>query len=50
MKTPRVGLGLSLTTAHPASADPQQCVRDVLERAGVARAVDFHSVWGGIIM
>ena len=44
MKTPRVRFGLSLTTAHPARADPRQCVRDVLECAGVARAVGFHSV------
>lgn len=47
MATPAVRFGLSLTTAHPRSADPQQCVRDLLERAQVARDVGFHSVWVG---
>lgn len=47
MTTPAVRFGLSLTTAHPQSADPQQCVRDLLERVQVARDVGFHSVWVG---
>jgi len=47
MTTPAVRFGLSLTTAHPRSADPQQCVRDLLERVQVARDVGFHSVWVG---
>lgn len=47
MNTPRVRFGLSLTTAHPASADPQQCVRDALERTEVARTAGFHAVWAG---
>jgi len=47
MATPAVRFGLSLTTAHPRSADPQQCVRDLLERVQVARDVGFHSVWVG---
>ena len=47
MATLRVRFGLSLTTAHPASADPQQCVRNVLERAALACEVGFHSVWVG---
>jgi alkanesulfonate monooxygenase SsuD/methylene tetrahydromethanopterin reductase-like flavin-dependent oxidoreductase (luciferase family) len=47
MPTPAVRFGLSLTTAHPATADPQQCVRDLLERVQVARDVGFHSVWVG---
>jgi alkanesulfonate monooxygenase SsuD/methylene tetrahydromethanopterin reductase-like flavin-dependent oxidoreductase (luciferase family) len=47
MATPLVRFGLSLTTAHPQSADPGQCVRDLLERVQVARKVGFHSVWVG---
>ena len=47
MNTPGVRFGLSLTTAHPATADPRQCVRNVLERVEVARAVGFQSVWVG---
>jgi alkanesulfonate monooxygenase SsuD/methylene tetrahydromethanopterin reductase-like flavin-dependent oxidoreductase (luciferase family) len=47
MTTPAVRFGLSLTTAHPQSADPQQCVRDLLERVQVARDAGFHSVWVG---
>lgn len=47
MTIPAVRFGLSLTTAHPRSADPQQCVRDLLERVQVARDVGFHSVWVG---
>jgi len=47
MATPAVRFGLSLTTAHPQSADPQQCVRDLLERVQVAHDVGFHSVWVG---
>lgn len=42
-----IRFGLSLTTAHPQSADPQQCVRDLLERVQVAHEVGFHSVWVG---
>jgi len=47
MPTPTVRFGLSLTTAHPQSADPRQCVRDLLERVQVARGLGFHSVWVG---
>jgi alkanesulfonate monooxygenase SsuD/methylene tetrahydromethanopterin reductase-like flavin-dependent oxidoreductase (luciferase family) len=47
MATPSVRFGLSLTTAHPPTADPQQCVRDLLERVQVARDVGFHSMWVG---
>ncbi|MGE0820763.1 MAG: LLM class flavin-dependent oxidoreductase [Candidatus Binatia bacterium] len=47
MSTPVVRFGLSLTTAHPQTADPQQCVRDLLERVHVARDLGFHSVWVG---
>lgn len=39
--------GFSFTTSHPLQADPQQCVRDLLERVGVARDAGFHSVWVG---
>lgn len=46
MTTP-TRFGLSLTTAHPRSADPRQCVRDLLERVQMARDVGFHSVWVG---
>jgi alkanesulfonate monooxygenase SsuD/methylene tetrahydromethanopterin reductase-like flavin-dependent oxidoreductase (luciferase family) len=42
-----VRFGLSLTTAHPQTADPQQCVRDLLERVQLARDLGFHSVWVG---
>jgi len=47
MVTPAVRFGLSLTTAHPQTADPQQCVRDLLERVQTARDLGFHSVWVG---
>jgi alkanesulfonate monooxygenase SsuD/methylene tetrahydromethanopterin reductase-like flavin-dependent oxidoreductase (luciferase family) len=47
MANSAVRFGLSLTTAHPPTADPQQCVRDLLERVRVARDVGFHSVWVG---
>ena len=47
MITPAVRFGLSLTTAHPQTADPQQCVRDLLERVQTARDLGFHSVWVG---
>jgi alkanesulfonate monooxygenase SsuD/methylene tetrahydromethanopterin reductase-like flavin-dependent oxidoreductase (luciferase family) len=47
MATAAVRFGLSLTTAHPQSADPQQCVRDLLERVQVARDVGLHSIWVG---
>jgi alkanesulfonate monooxygenase SsuD/methylene tetrahydromethanopterin reductase-like flavin-dependent oxidoreductase (luciferase family) len=48
MTTPgTVRFGLSLTTAHPQTADPQQCVRDLLERVQFARDLGFHSVWVG---
>src|ERR671923_2348979 len=47
MATPAVRFGLSLTTAHPQTADPQQCVRDLLERVQLARDLGFHSVWVG---
>lgn len=47
MTTAAVRFGLSLTTAHPQSADPQQCVRDLLERVQLARDVGFHSIWVG---
>jgi alkanesulfonate monooxygenase SsuD/methylene tetrahydromethanopterin reductase-like flavin-dependent oxidoreductase (luciferase family) len=47
MVTPAVRFGLSLTTAHPQTADPQQCVRDLLERVQTARDFGFHSVWVG---
>ena len=47
MTTPAVRFGISLTTAHPQSADPRQCVRDVLERVQAARDVGFHSIWVG---
>jgi len=42
-----VRFGLSLTTAHPQTADPRQCVRDLLERVQLARDLGFHSVWVG---
>jgi alkanesulfonate monooxygenase SsuD/methylene tetrahydromethanopterin reductase-like flavin-dependent oxidoreductase (luciferase family) len=47
MSSAAVRFGLSLTTAHPHNADPQQCVRDLLQRVEVARDVGFHSVWVG---
>jgi alkanesulfonate monooxygenase SsuD/methylene tetrahydromethanopterin reductase-like flavin-dependent oxidoreductase (luciferase family) len=47
MATSSVRFGLSLPTAHPPTADPQQCVRDLLERVQLARDVGFHSVWVG---
>lgn len=47
MPTPVVRFGLSLTTAHPQSVNPQQCVRDLLERVQLARDLRFHSVWVG---
>lgn len=47
MSVPPLRFGLSLTTAHPRSADPRQCVRDLLERVQTARDVGFHSVWVG---
>ncbi|MBI3302455.1 MAG: LLM class flavin-dependent oxidoreductase [Deltaproteobacteria bacterium] len=47
MTTPAVRFGISLTTAHPRSADPRQCVRELLERVQVARDVGFHSIWVG---
>jgi alkanesulfonate monooxygenase SsuD/methylene tetrahydromethanopterin reductase-like flavin-dependent oxidoreductase (luciferase family) len=45
--TATVRFGLSLTTAHPHTADPQQCVRDLLERVQLARDLGFHSIWVG---
>jgi alkanesulfonate monooxygenase SsuD/methylene tetrahydromethanopterin reductase-like flavin-dependent oxidoreductase (luciferase family) len=45
--TGAIRFGLSLTTAHPQTADPQQCVRDLLERVQLARDLGFHSVWVG---
>ncbi len=47
MATPSVRFGLSLTTAHPLTADPQQCLHDLLERVKVAREGGFHSIWVG---
>lgn len=46
MTTP-IRFGLSLATAHPRSADPHQCVWDLLERVQLARNLGFHSVWVG---
>ena len=42
-----VRFGFSLTTSHPLQADPQQCVRDLLERVALAREGGFHSIWVG---
>lgn len=47
MPASTIHFGLSLTTAHPQSANPQQCVRDLLERVQLARQIGFHSVWVG---
>ncbi len=47
MAEPTVRFGFSFTTSHPVQTDPQQCVRDLLERVAVARDAGFHSVWVG---
>jgi alkanesulfonate monooxygenase SsuD/methylene tetrahydromethanopterin reductase-like flavin-dependent oxidoreductase (luciferase family) len=47
MATPSVRFGLSLTTAHPLTADPRQCLRDLLERVEAARKAGFYSIWVG---
>ena len=47
MTEPTVRFGFSFTTSHPVQADPQQCVRDLLERVALARDLGFHSVWVG---
>jgi len=47
MTASTVRFGLSLTTAHPLTADPRQCLRDLLERVAAAREAGLHSIWVG---
>ncbi len=47
MTTPTIRFGMSFTTAHPLTADPQKCMRELWERAEAAREAGFHSIWVG---